>query len=280
MDLEYMNLGIPSDGREYLYLNELQIENKEYLKIQKFLNVFLSQKDKYSFLNAKEKEIAFINYGDLELVYVLKCDNQYYTLLVKQPNVEMGTLKKEYENLKKLSSYAPDVVVSPIAYYKDNDKELYVTPYYMQARCVASQWSGWGIYVPEPYYHFELFNKEQKKQVNTCMIANLIRLYDEEEELAIGRCKLGGGDFILEKSWSDKLLSTSATLKRIKLIAARELLIMSLNDYISLIKDEFSRVTFLESAEGILNLRGRVAMTNDEIKNGIQLGLELRKRNS
>ena len=41
--------------------------------------------------------------------------------------------------------------------------------------------------------------------------SNLVRLYDEERNLGIGACKIGGGDFILEKSWdkSDKSISST-----------------------------------------------------------------------
>ena len=34
------------------------------------------------------------------------------------------------------------------------------------------------MYIPEPYYRFEKFTKQQEKIVNSCMIAKLVSLYD------------------------------------------------------------------------------------------------------
>ena len=217
------NLGIPSSGFEYQNLSEGQDMIEEFLKTKSFLKqVFLN--DLYQVapeLNSNELTLQFINYGDTQLVYVFQSENQLYTVLVGQPAMKIGTVKKEYDNLRLLALENPDIIVKPEYYFSNGERELYITPYIMQARCIASQNSGWGIYVPEPYYHFQLFNPEEQMYVNTSIIANLIKLYNEKENLGVGSCKIGGGDFILEKDWSTENKTLENTLKRMKLIAAR-----------------------------------------------------------
>ncbi|MBR2301010.1 MAG: hypothetical protein IKA41_03560, partial [Bacteroidaceae bacterium] len=57
------------------------------------------------------------------------------------------------------------------------------------------------MYIPEPFYRFEGFTREQEQVVNSCMIAKLVSLYDFEKGQGIASCKLGGGDFMLPKGW-------------------------------------------------------------------------------
>lgn len=47
----------------------------------------------------------------------------------------------------------------------------------------------------------------------------------------------------------------------------------SFEDYLTVIREEFSKPTINEKQETLLmNLRGRVAMRKDDIENGIELG--------
>lgn len=129
------------------------------------------------------------------------------------------------------------------------------------------------MYVPEPYYRFESFTAEQENIVNSCMIAKLVSLYDFTKKEGISSCKLGGGDFMLPKGWETQIPTIENTLNKLYLIAAREKVRCSFDEYLSIIRDEFSRATITENQKDlIINLRGRVPMKIENIESGIQLG--------
>ena len=271
------NLGIGFIHPLYIETNELQEKEYEYIKIIKFLNKFVEYYTENNNLNKEDVKLDFINYGKTELVYVLtEKSGKRITLLIKQPAVKFGLVKEELENLKELKKI-DDKVVSPIDYYTFGDQELYVTPYINQARCVASQ-DCWGIYIPEPYYRFEPFTKEQSHIVNSCMIAKLLNYYDFDKNEGISKCKLGGGDFMLPKGWENETPTIENTLDNLYFIAAREKIKCTFEEYISIIIKEFSKVTINELEKDLtINIRGRVPMTKEDIKRGIKLGLELIK---
>lgn len=50
------------------------------------------------------------------------------------------------------------------------------------------------------------------------MIAMLIKFFDDKNNLGIGSCRLGGGDFVLEKGYEDEQITYENILKRMKLI--------------------------------------------------------------
>lgn len=278
------NLGIPDNGLLYQNLREGQDAIREFLKTQRFFDkVFLERvREEAPLLFDENMRLEFINYGDTQLVYMLMSNFKQWSVLVTQPGVQFGIGRKEYDNLRSLSVNNPEIIVKPEYYFADIDRELYIAPYIYQARCIASQKHGYGIYIPEPYYRFEYFSKDVSKIVNTCMIANLVRLYDEERNLGIGACKIGGGDFILEKSWDKSDTSLFSTLEKMKLIAAREMIQISLSDYEQLLLEEFSKITYYSNIEDknpniLINHKNRVPMAFDEIRDGIELGHNLRK---
>ncbi|MDE5830828.1 MAG: hypothetical protein K2H53_04095, partial [Clostridia bacterium] len=170
--------------------------------------------------------------------------------------------------------------------------ELYVTPYLYQARCIASYECNWGVFIPEPEYHFTSFSKEERQIINSSMIALLVKMFDSKNNLGIASCNISrGGDFILEKASGDfdsdekgKLAITyENVLKRMKLIAARELVSMELDEYIDTIKREFTKRTYYseedkEDKSMIINHRSWLPMEREEIEDGIKLGIELRER--
>jgi len=282
--LEPEALGLPGSGLQYQkiapdqnYLDELQITRS-------FLHNTFKSMTEPEFAD-KNMHIQFINYGDTQLVYVLTARNDKYAVLVGQPVTNFGIVRQEYDNLCDLAVKNPREVVTPIYYYSDVNaqRELYIAPYLMQARCIASQDQSWGIYVPEPDYHFQEFTEQEKSIVNSCMIALLIKLFDKENNLGISACKIGGGDFVLEKEWSDREVTYESTLDKMKLIAARELKPMKQNDYIEHIKREFSQSTYYNSEKDrdqsiIINWKSRVPMTKEEIETGISLGLHLSEK--
>lgn len=305
--VEREKLGIPTTEKDYIKivdspmyyepirkgLNPRDIEYQVYQSVSKKVAEWFEE----MYLQTGEKaDIQFINYGDTELVYVIGYGDKKYTMLIGQPSVARGKIKQEAELLKKYAAIDRATVVAPLAYYPvispyNNEKkdyfrsfykEAYITPYHMQARCVASQEDGFGIYVPEPNYHFEKFSKAESDLVCSCMIAKLVYMYDAKTKAGISACKLGGGDFILSKEWDREHLDAVDTLKNMKLIAAREEVHCTLDDYISLLKSEFSKKTYYatESARDksiLVNHKARVGMNPEAIDKGIAVGLKLRE---
>lgn len=269
------NLGIEFLNPMYIEVNENQDKNEEWIKINKFLDSYMRYYSLKNNIKFNDLKLDFINYGKTELVYVLsdKKGNKT-TLLVKQPSVLYGDVKKEMNNLIELQKNNNNII-APIDYFEDGEYELYVTPYKYQARCVASLYS-WGMYVPEPFYRFEPFTKEQERIVNICMIAKIVSLYDFKTNEGICSCKLGGGDFILEKGWENIRPTIDNTLNCLYLIAAREKIQCDFEDYLLVLRNEFSRTTINERQENlVMNLRGRVPMDKTDIEFGIELGKKM-----
>lgn len=293
------SLGIPLDERlkETVYIKSSKkapksLELKIYQSMTKSVAEWFDDMYVHS---GKTADIKFINYGDTELVYVLTYGEKRYTLLFGQPIVPEGGIRREVDLLRKYASIDKQTVVAPIEYYSVGQayldektdyfhsfkKEAYITPYFMQTRCVASQDDGFGIYVPEPEYHFEKFSDKEREIVCACMIAKLISLYDERNKTGISACKLGGGDFMLDKDWNRENITTADTLKHMKLIAAREEIHCTLEEYIKRVTTEFAKRTYYScEAERnpniLINHKARVGMSESSIKKGIALGLELR----
>ena len=150
---EYELLGIPSSGYEYMRLLPSQDGWKqrinEYIGIADFLEEVINNKTMPEF-QGNNKKVQFINYGDTQLVYVFTVGERKYTLLVGQPATEFGVVKREYDNLKILGKNNKENIVVPIQYFKDknNQRELYVTPYLYQARCVGVEEQEWGMWIP------------------------------------------------------------------------------------------------------------------------------------
>lgn len=274
-------LGIPSSGYEYIEMppNHLDIEAQldEFDKIEDFL-IEVANSNSVPEFQGKNKEIQFINYGKTELVYVLKVENRKYTILLGQPATEFGTVKKEYENLKMLGRNNKQNVIVPMQYFKNQEsqKELYITPYVYQARCIGVDEKEWGIWIPEPEYHFREFNQKEREVINSSMIAMLIKLFNDKNNLGIGSCELVAGDFILEKEFEKEPITYENILRRMKLIAARELVSMSLDEYVNKLKEEFCESTYNKTE--IINHKAKAKMSLEEVEKGIELGYELKRK--
>lgn len=272
-------LGIPTNAVPFHKILKTQDRYSENLRTNIFIEQIIS---KYPNIFSPNTKFEFINYGDTELVYVLDDKGIKKTLLIGQPNLPKGTVKTEYENLQKLGERFPNLVITPINYFSNEHREAYLTPYLYQARCIASQTQGYGVYIPEPFYRFENFTDEDSYQICKVIIANLIRLYDADLKLALAECKIGGGDFILEKEYDNEPHTEANTLKRMHLIAARKLINIELKDYIKMIKREFTNFTYYSSLEErdaniLINLKNRFPMTRETVEDGIELGLKLKE---
>ncbi|MBQ9790576.1 MAG: hypothetical protein IJW24_03175, partial [Clostridia bacterium] len=269
-----MGIGLMCSG--YVFVHENQDLWAEYAKIQKFIARFMVHYATKQNKSIEDFDLEFINYGRTQLVYVLTdaISKEKVTILAKQPIVEYGKVKQEFENLKCLQKI-DDHVIAPIDYFSDGEQELYVTPYKTQARCVASD-AKWGMYVPEPIYRFVDFCGHQEEIVNTCMIAKLVSFYDFAKNQGISACKLGGGDFMLEKGWECQEPTIENTLKSLYLIAARETIDCKFDEYLDLLRQEFSRQTINENQDELLiNIRGRLPMKAEHIEKGIELGIQI-----
>lgn len=270
------NMGIGMLWDAYIFSGKNQNSWEEYAKIQKHINSYIEKYAKIKGKSTTDFELEFINYGRTELVYVLTdlTNSEKVTILAKQPIVEFGKVKEEVQNLVNLKKI-DGLIVAPIDYYAENNQELYITPYIKQARCIASD-SKWGMYIPEPFYRFENFTEQQEHIVNSCMIAKLVSLYDFENKKGIGSCKLGGGDFMLPKDWELEIPTIENTLNNLYLISAREMINCSFEEYLSIIRNEFSKVTINEDENTLkINIRGRVKMEESDIENGIELGKQI-----
>ena len=241
-------------------------------------------------------ECHFVNYGLTQLVYYITTDlSKRYALLVNQPITPIGAGKREYDNLRYLSEKYPDMVIKPAVYIGATETEAYVTHYHNNARCVGVPfWDKvWGLWLSEPgNYHFVAIDENERFIINTSMLATLIMLYDFETQQGIGKTQLDGGDFMLEEKYEKPDLENGISpteLEGIKLkslvekvqqnltlIAARELVTMSLDEYIERLRIELTNEISDDSERIVTGYKLRCPFTKDEIEKGISIGLALR----
>ncbi len=275
------SLGIPNYGIWYLETLSGQDEIQEFIQIQEFV-ISVAKSDRVPEFQGREKRIQFINYGRTQLVFVLTIDEKrQYTLLVNQPATEFGTGKREFENLKILSKNNVGNVVDPLYYFTDENnagRELYVTPYYYQSRCIGIDEEDWGMWIPEPEYHFRNFTAEERKVINSSMVAMLVNLYDDKRNCGLSECRLDGGDFMIEKGFEEDELNYKNVLRKMKLIAARNLISLEFDKYIDRIRKELSGKMSENEENIILGESIKTPFLMEEIEKGIELGIELRRK--
>lgn len=279
------SLGISNYGMHYLKMpserNSIEDTLEEFFGIHNFINQVASSNTVPEF-QGKQKRLQFINYGSTQLVYVLTIDeNRQYTFLVNQPAIQFGIGRREFENLRILSKDNRDNVVTPLYYFADKNnanRELYVTPYYYQSRCIGVEDKEWGMWIPEPEYFFYDFKAQNRKIINATMVALLVKLYDDKGKRGLSEVRLDGGDFMIEKGFEDYDINFKNVLKRMKLIAARKLEPMGLDEYISRIRQELSGKVTDNREIRVIGKMLRRPLEADEIEDGIRLGIILRER--
>lgn len=271
------SLGIPNFGPWYIEILPNQDILEELIDMSKFVKSIIDNKNIHEF-NSNNIDVQFINYGKTQLVFVVTVDNsKQYTLLINQPATKYGVGKNEFDNLNKLNQIDSELVIKPMYYFENGNYELYITPYYHQSRCVGVETTQWGIWIPEPEYHFETFNENDRKIINSAMVAMLIKLYDEENSMGISKCRLDGGDFMLLKGFENNEISFENIINHLKLIAARELVSISLDDYINRIRIELANNEEINSI--VIGKKLRQPFSEEEIETGIKMGLTLRNQN-
>ena len=205
------------DPRLYLRLGERAI-NKEssYQEILDTINLAFDPRSPDSVIPRLSPELALgpnirvlvdlMNHGNDSLVYLASITDgektENFTVLVNQPRRELGSAKREYQNLLRLAEIDPRFVVKPIAYLQNENQELYITPYIENARCIYGGRHRWGVYDPVPHYHFTPLSNEVANAVNSSMISVLAHYYDHERGEGLAKTQLSGDDFIIQQGWN------------------------------------------------------------------------------
>ncbi len=274
-------IGIPNYGVCYIRHLPEQNQREEFDKVNVFLRIIFFGK-KLKELEGENRTLRFCNYGDTQLVYVMTINEKtQYTLLVNQPKTPAGQGLEEYNTLINLNKKHPDIVIKPINYFvnpRDPQQEMYITPYYFQSRCVGVNTTEWGVWIPEPEYYFRDFSQLERKVINKCMIALVIKLYDEENKKGISKWRFDGGDFMLLKGFENDEINEENIIKRLIMISERKLITIELKEYIEKMKIELKNGIKEEEEKIIIGKNLRCPFSEEEIEEGIKLGLKLREK--
>lgn len=266
------NLGIENFEVGYMFCDKNQEPLDEKIKIEKFLTDIMIKK--LSFFNPSFK---FINYGEDQLVFVLKNNGiPKYTALVNQPQKPLGMTKGDYENLLKLKINPK--VITPLSYYFNNDYELYITPYVYQARCISVATTDWGLWIPEPFYHFKKFDEVEKVNINSAMIAVLLSTYNFEKREAIAGSRIDGGDFILYKNYKKEEIKKDDVINYIQLITARKIINIDFHEYLTMLKEELLGINKYDYV--ILDKQLKAPIDLETIQQGFDFGITLLNKKS
>lgn len=269
-------------------------ENESHKKIVlSFFDAFdLNDKSSLlSQLNSQKKvnknsdiNFAFMNYGDTELVYLVKIDDKpKYALLINQPKTDKKIVKTEFENLNHFFKKDSRFIIEPHVFYENSLFSMYLTSYINNALCVANSPDDdlqLGVYNPLPSYHFENFNDTTTYFVNISRIAHLINSYDERNNIGISKTQISGNDFMLKQETN--LDSLQSIIDNTVLIAVRDTINVSFDEYIALIRKEFQVGTYRNSKLGSdfkINHHSKMPINSEIIDEGIEQGLLLKTRN-
>lgn len=230
-------------------------------------------------LNQREDaKVSFINYGNMQLIYLATLeDKSQIAVSINQPKTPMGRVKKEFENLQRLSEIDPNFMANPLAYFNAEEfgHEIYASEYIEDAMCVAVNEGKHGVYCPKPEYRFENFSPDVSRAVNANMIALLVNYYDTEKNRGLSGVKTGGGDFVLAKYFDKE--DVSGVQPNMKVVAARDFVSASLDEYIDILRREFATGAVQNGA--IVNVDSRLPIMREDIERGIESGLEMRLGN-
>jgi len=281
----------PGDPESYIRVGGLGISVGEaHRHIQKTLVAAFSNGNPDSILSQISSrfglkpdvpvELAFMNYGNTQLVYLATLGKVKVAVLINQPHTPLGEVKEEFNNLGELVGTDPRFVVEPYAYFAVGKHELYVSWYIDKALCIVHNPDSniHGFYDPSPFYHFEKFIPGTSQTVNSSIIALLVNYHEHGKGLA--KTQISGNDFILTRGFDQYKLDT--ILPNIRIIAARGFIDASLNEYMDVLRQEFLIDTnrndpYVVSGKLKVNHKSKVAMTKKEIEEGIELGLRLKK---
>lgn len=267
-------LGIPNYVSHYLELSPKQDALQELKRLEQLINDVIKSDKKFI---DKNVNVEFINYGKTQLVFLATTSKgKQYTLMVNQPGTKFGFGKNEYNNLQRLNQIAPNLAIKPMAYFAEDNHELYVTPYCKNARCICVDSKNWGMWIPEMGYCFKKFTTLEKSIVNSSMVAALINMYDEDNQQGVANCRLDGGDFMLSREVENAAMTYDNVFKNLKLIAARDFVKLSLSDYIDQLRLELLSSGAKKDELKILGQRLKQPLTLQEINTGVAIGMTMR----
>ena len=222
--------------------------------------------------NPEEINLNFINWGNVQIIYLATIDESKFAVSINQPHTALGNIKREYHNLQRLVEIDDRFVVKPHVYFTDHENELFVSDYVENARCIFAG-SGYmhGMFDPLPRYHFETFSPEVSSNVYSAMIALLVRYHQDGKGIA--KTQIAGDDFILTQDFEGD------AIPHIKLISARSFVNCSLDEYVDMLKREFVQGThYSKVSRGVkVNYKSSLPMPLEDIEKGIEMGMEMRR---
>ncbi|KAJ6244317.1 hypothetical protein M0813_21582 [Anaeramoeba flamelloides] len=252
-----------------------------------------------NFTKLKPVSLEFVNYGIMQVIFrvTLELNNEKeisFIAAFSQMDKYVNEVKEEYENLLLLYSKYPNLVNKSFSYGSiqiEKFKTLccstsldlgYCNCVYRRPVNRNTKEMKWGLCVPLPEYHFEIFEENLLDEqfyiplpefCRRLMIATLIAIYDHKNEIGLAGTRFCGDDFVLLSGFSFSKLKkndfqlnknnlldqdnnkvnnkkskneiTSSILKSWRLIAARKLIHIPYQDYLKLIKKEFQEETFM-----------------------------------
>lgn len=230
-------------------------------------------------------QLDFINWGNLQLVYLavlsVPTETVHLVLLINQPQIPLGQVKAEFDNLQRLAEIDLRYIVEPYVHFAKGSHELYASPYVEGAQCIFSGYGyQWGVWNPNPHYPYETFSDVIRSSVTSSMIALLINYYDAERGRGLAQTHLSGDDFILTQDFKHD--DPASVLPNMRLIAARGWVEAPLEGYIEIIRQEFLVGTHYRDdkvvqGEIIVNHKSGLPLNPEEINVGIELGMRLRE---
>ena len=101
------------------------------------------------------------------------------------------------------------------------------------------------------------------------MVAMLVKLYDDKRKCGLSKVRLDGGDFMIEKGFEEDFHLRNV-LEKMRLIAARKLVLMQFDEYIDIMKHELSGQVSEYEDRFIIGKTLRCPMSIEEINKGIE----------
>ena len=151
------NISIGKINPMYIEINEIQDVNDEYKKIKKFLNKFLEYYASKNDISIDSLQLEFINYGKIELVYVLKENNMNTLKICVLHCPKQYVVYSPPQGLMSISAYLKSKNVE-VVYGAPNAFEFSITPVHFIVMTVFMLAVG-GFFT----YKFIALSKEYKK---------------------------------------------------------------------------------------------------------------------
>lgn len=254
-----------------------QIEYSEFTE-EDFIYSFLYN-NIYSEFKNKKFSFKKIKEDTNTVTYLLLVDNTKYVIISSKNDLEYGSLKEEYNNLKNLNRKNKDMVLRPQYYYTDGVRELYVTEYLYNIQRIGSNEGKLAIFSSKDNYEPINLRSYDTNIINTALTYNLVRLYDEKRELAPSKIDISNGDFVYCDDWNLKKINFNDSINFMKLTRSREMIRISFKDYLNALRRDLvnNRFSTTQSNPTIITKDFSNFMKRDQIETAISLGLKYKR---